>query len=49
MSSKRADTEMKTREANVWEEIRALNSGFISVFIELSRFYIYGEHAVGKQ
>ena len=45
MSTKRADSELNMREANVWEETRALNRGFVSVFIELSRFYIHGECA----
>ena len=49
MSSKRADAELNTREANVWEETRALNRDFMSVFIELSRFYIRGECAEGNR
>ena len=36
------------REANVWEETRALNRGFISVFVELSRSYTHGEHEENK-
>ena len=43
MSSKRADTELNMRGANVWEETKALNRGFISAFTELTRYYPHGE------
>ena len=49
MSSKRADSEMKMRKANVQEEKRAFNRGFDSVFIKLSRFYIRGGKCRRKQ
>ena len=48
MSSKRENEELNMREANVWEETRAPNRGFVSVFIELSRLYIRGECAEGN-
>ena len=43
MSSKRADAELNTREANAQEETRAPNRGFVSVFIELTGCYLRGE------
>ena len=43
MSSKREDAELNTREANVREETRVLNRGFVSVCIELTRYYLHGE------
>ena len=43
LSSKRADTELNTRESKVLEEIRVPNRGFLSVFIELTRYYSCGE------
>ena len=52
MSSKREDTELNRREANVQEKTRAQNRGFISVFIEVNvkktRFYIC-EHGENNQ
>ena len=49
MSGKREDTELNTREANVWEETKAPNRGFISVFVELSRSYTRGERGEDNQ
>ena len=49
MSSKRVDTELNTREANVQEETRALRRGFISIFAELTRSYTRGEHGENNQ
>lgn len=43
LSSKKIDTEFNTREANVQEETRAPNRGFVSVFTELTRYYPLGE------
>ena len=43
MSSKRVDAELKMRETNVWEEIRARNRSFVYVFSEHSRSYTRGE------
>ena len=40
MSIKRADAELNMREANVWEETRVVNRGFISVFFELTRLLL---------
>ena len=37
MSSKRMDVEFYTREANVQEEMRALNKGPFSIFIRIRR------------
>ena len=45
MSSRRADTELNMREASVQEETRDPNKGFVSVLIELSRFYTCDERA----
>ena len=45
MSSKTENAEIKAREANVWEETRALSRGFISIFFELSGYYTDGECA----
>ena len=41
MSSKRENAELNTREANVQEEAKAQNTGFISVFIELKILYTW--------
>ena len=35
MSSKRGDAEMNAREANVYEETRALSKGPFSIFIRI--------------
>ena len=35
MSSKRVDAELNVREANVWEETRALSKDLCSVFIRI--------------
>ena len=37
MSSKRVDTELNTREANVLEEARTLSKGPFSIFIRIRR------------
>ena len=37
MSNKRVDTELNMREANVWEETRALSKGPCFVFIRIRR------------
>ena len=37
LSSKRADTELNTREANVWEETRALSKSPCSIFSKIKR------------
>ena len=37
MPSKRVDAEMNMREANVWEETRALSKHPFSVFIRIRR------------
>ena len=49
MSSKRVDTELNMREANVQEETRAPNRAFISVIIELTRYYPRGEREENNQ
>ena len=43
MSIKSVDAELHTREANVREETRALNRGFVSIFFKLTRYYPRGE------
>ena len=48
MSSKRTDAEFTMREANVREETRVPNKGFVSVFIELTRYYPRGEREENK-
>ena len=48
LSSKGADAEFSMREANVQEETRAPNRGFVSVFIELIRYYPHGKHEENK-
>ena len=48
MSSKRAEAELNTREANFWEETRAPNRGFVSIFIELTRYYPCNEREENK-
>ena len=47
MSTKRVDAELNTREANV-QETRALNRGFVSILIELTRYYSRGEREENK-
>ena len=49
MSRKREDTEMNTREANVWEETRAPNRGLVSLFTERSKSYTRGEREENNQ
>ena len=49
MSSKKVDAELNMREANVWEETRAPNKDFISVFIESSRSHTRGEREENHQ
>ena len=48
MSSKRVDAELNTREANVQEETRARNKGFVSIFIMHLRSYTRGKCEVNK-
>ena len=48
LSSKRTDAELKTREANVREETRPPNRGFVSIFIKLSSYYPCGEREENK-
>ena len=48
MSSKRADAELNMRKSNVQEKTRALNRDFVSVFIELTRYYPHGENEENK-
>ena len=48
MSIKRVDEELNTRGADVQEETRAPNRGFVSLFIELTRYYPRGEHEENK-
>ena len=48
MSGKRADVELNTREANAQEETRAPNRGFVSILIELTRYYPRGEREENK-
>ena len=40
-----ADAELNVREANVREETRAPDRGFVSLFIERTRSYTRGECA----
>ena len=49
LSRKRADTELNMREADVYEETKAPNRGFSSIFIERSRSYTHGEREENNQ
>ena len=48
LSRNRVDAELNMREAKVQEETGARNRGFISVFMELTRYYPRGEGEENK-